>query len=71
MKWIFSQFLSATTESLVARVSAPRMTPSWGGGRRLLAEGLRIPARLAKPPGPNPRLTRNTRPAMVVPVLRA
>lgn len=30
MKWIFSQFLSATTESLVARVSAPRMTPSCG-----------------------------------------
>ena len=29
MKWIFSQFLSITTESLVARVSAPRMTPSW------------------------------------------
>lgn len=30
MKWIFSQILSATTESLVARVSAPKMTPSWG-----------------------------------------
>lgn len=32
MKWIFSQILSATTESLVARVSAPKMTPSWGWG---------------------------------------
>lgn len=32
MKWIFSQILFATTESSVARVSAPNMTPSWGSG---------------------------------------
>ena len=29
MKWIFSQFLSATVEPEVERVSAPRTTPSW------------------------------------------
>jgi hypothetical protein len=34
MKWIFSQFLSATVEPAVDRVSAPRTTPSWKGEGR-------------------------------------
>lgn len=73
MKWIFSQFLSATTESLVALVSAPRMTPSCGEGGVVLSAYLfpSISLPLYPPFSHTLVLTRNTRPAMVVPVLRA
>lgn len=36
MKWIFSQFLSATVEPAVERVSAPRTTPSCDGCRTVV-----------------------------------
>lgn len=56
-------------------VSGPRVRaqddPALGRGRRPLAQRLPHPRRLSTPPGPNPGLTWNTRPAMVVPVLRA
>ena len=64
MKWIFSQFLSATVEPAVDRVSAPSTTPSWEGGRgvgrRVAARALRC-ARARRSPRGGPRRRRPRR----------
>jgi hypothetical protein len=61
MKWILEQFLSATIGPEVARVSAPRITPSYKGERELAG----------KRKGNWWLLTLKMRPAIVVPVFVA